>query len=400
VTVIINARIHPVTAPTLERGSILIRDGVIQGVGANVATPAGATVIDAAGGDVYPGWINARTTLGLADPGARGYADTNEMLEFSPQLRPTVAYHNDSEPINVTRANGITTAAVTPAGGILGGQIAVMNLDGWTWEESTVRPSAGIAFQFPTLTRGGGGDEEGPATAASTRSYEDLKKARDAKLEELERLLAQARAYARKGSGREKDWVLEALVPIVEGQLPLFTRADSEADIRDAVAFADRVGVKIVISGGMEAAYVAPLLASKNIPVIYGPVQALPRREDVSHAAPLQAPGLLVKAGVKIAIATGDANNARLLPYHAGMAVAWGLSHDDAIKAMTQNAADILGVGDRLGSIAVGKQANLVITKGDPLEIRTDVAHVIIAGRDVDLENKQHALYARYKTRK
>ena len=107
-----------------------------------------------------------------------------------------------------------------------------------------------------------------------------------------------------------------------------------------------------------------------------------------------------MKAGVKIAFATGDANNARLLPYHAGMAVAWGLSHDDAIKAMTQNAADILGVGDRLGSIAVGKQANLVITKGDPLEIRTDVTHVIIAGKDVDLENLQHALYARYKTRK
>ena len=155
VTVITNARIHPVTAPTIERGSILIRDGLIQGVGANVTTPAGAAVIDAAGADVYPGWINARSTLGLADPGGRGYADTNEMLDFNPQLRPTVAYHNDGEPINVTRANGITTAAVTPAGGILGGQVAVMNLDGWTWEESTVRPSSGIAFQFPTLTRGG-----------------------------------------------------------------------------------------------------------------------------------------------------------------------------------------------------------------------------------------------------
>ena len=194
--------------------------------------------------------------------------------------------------------------------------------------------------------------------------------------------------------------MLEALVPIVEGQLPLFTRADTESDIRDAVAFADRVGVKIVISGGQEAAYVAPLLASKHIPVIYGPVQALPRREDVSHAAPLQGPGLLVRAGVKIAFATGDANNARLLPYHAAQAVAWGLSSDEAIKALTLNAAEILGVGDRLGSIEVGKQANLVITKGDPLEIRTDVTHVIIAGKDVDLENKQHALYARYKTRK
>jgi imidazolonepropionase-like amidohydrolase len=322
------------------------------------------------------------------------------MLDFNPQLRPAIAFHNDSEAIPVTRANGITTAAVTPGGGVLGGQIAVMHLEGWTWEESAVRPSAGIAFQFPTLARGGGGDEEGPSRTESSRSYEDLKKARDAKLDELERLLQQARAYAKKSAGRETDWIFESLVPVVEGRLPLITRADAEADIRDAVAFADRVGVKIVISGGQEAAYVAPLLATKHIPVIYGPVQALPRREDVSHAAPLQAPGLLVRAGVKIAFATGDANNARLLPYHAAQAVAWGLPREEAIKALTVNAAEILGVADRLGSIEVGKQANLLIAKGDPLEIRTEVTHVIIAGRNVDLENKHHALYVRYKARR
>ena len=170
------------------------------------------------------------------------------------------------------------------------------------------------------------------------------------------------------------------------------TRADAESDIRDAVAFADRVGVKIVISGGQEAALVAPLLAQKNIPVIFGPVQALPRREDVSHAAPLEAAGQLVKAGVKVAFATGDANNARLLPYHAAMAVAWGLPRDEAIKALTINAAEILGVANRIGSIETGKHANLLIVKGDPLDIRSEVLHVIIAGHDISLENKHHAL--------
>ena len=148
---ITNARIYPVTRPMIARGTVVIRDGLIQAVGADVTAPAGATVIDAAGAEVYPGWINARSTLGLADPGPSGFADTNEMLEFNPQLHTVVAFHNDSESIPVTRSNGVTTTAVTPGGGLLGGQVAIMNLDGVTWEESAVRRSAGIAFQFPEL---------------------------------------------------------------------------------------------------------------------------------------------------------------------------------------------------------------------------------------------------------
>ena len=401
VMAITNATIHPVTAPTIEGGTIVVRNGIIEAVGANVAAPAGAAVIDAAGADVYPGWINARSTLGLADPGPRGYADTDEMLDFNPQLRSIVAFHNDSEAVPVTRANGVTTVAVTPGGGVLGGQVAVMNLDGWTWEESTVRAAAGISFQFPTLSgrRGAGDDEGGPSASSSARTYEELKKARDAKLDELDRLLAQARAYAKSGSGRTTDWVLDALVPVVDGRLPLIARVDEESDIRDAVAFADRVGVKIVISGGQEAAPLASLLKEKNIPVIVGPVQSLPRREDASHAAPLELAGQLARAGVKIAFATGDANNARLLPYHAAHAVAWGLPRDEAIKALTINSAEILGVADRLGSIERGKQANLLVAKGDPLEVRTEIVHVIIGGRDVPLANKHLALYERYSTR-
>jgi imidazolonepropionase-like amidohydrolase len=400
VLAITNAKINPVTKPVIERGTLVIRNGLIEAVGANVAVPSGAKVIDAAGQEVYPGWINARSTLGLADPGPRGYADADEMLDFNPQLKSDVAFHNDSEAIPVTRSNGITTVAVTPAGGVLGGQVSVMNLDGWTWEESTVRPSGGVAFQFPTLTRRGGGDDDAaPAAGGQTRTYEELKRARDAKLEDLERLLTQARAYAKKGANGTTDWVLESLVPVVEGRTPLITRADDESDIRDAVAFADRVGVKIVISGGQEAGYVASLLKEKNIPVILGPVQALPRREDVGHAANVETAAQLVRAGVKIAFATGDANNARLLPYHAAFAVAWGLPREEAIKALTINSAEILGVGDRLGSLEPGKQANLFIAKGDPLEVRTEVTHVIIAGQDVPLMNNHLAAYERYRAR-
>lgn len=403
VLAITNAHIFPVTQPPIAHGTIVIRNGRIEALGAGVAAPAGATVIDAAGEDVYPGWISARSTIGLSDPGAGGYGDTNEMLDFNPALRPTVAFHNDSDTIPVARANGVTTVGLMPGGGVLGGQAAVMNLDGWTWEESTVSPSVGVTFQFPSVVpaRGfGGGSAEGPA---QDRAYADLKKDRDAKLDELARLLDRAREYASTaGPARQTDWVLDALVPVVQRRQPFFVRADRESDIADAVAFADRVRVRIVIVGGLEAPRVAALLKEKNVPVVLGPVLTLPTREDEFHAATYQAAGELVRAGVKIALAAGgvgDAANVRQLPYNAAESVAWGLPRDEAVKALTINAAEILGVADQIGSLEPGKMANLFIVKGDPLEVRTEITRVIINGRDIDLMNKQLALYRRYLAR-
>src|SRR5262249_14031841 len=229
-------------------------------VGAAVTPPAGAQVIDAGGAEVYPGFINARSTIGLADAGAGGFSDADEILDFNPQLRPQVAFHNDSDAIPVARANGVTTVAVTPGGGILGGQIAIMDLDGYTWEESTVRTGVGISFQFPTL--GGGGRGGFGAPPAAPRPYQELKRERDARLDQLARLLDDARAYAKAAPtrGSSKDWKLEALVPVVQKRIPLMTRANTEADIREAVAFADRADVRIVISGGLEAPMVASVL--------------------------------------------------------------------------------------------------------------------------------------------
>jgi imidazolonepropionase-like amidohydrolase len=400
VVAIINARIFPIAKPAIDRGTIVIRDGIIESVGANVTVPPGAQTIDAAGAEVYPGFINARSTLGLADPGAGGYADTDEMLDFNPQLRPQVAFHNDSDAVAVARANGVTTIGLTPGGGLLGGQVAVMDLDGWTYEESTVKTAVGVAFQFPSMGGGGRGGFGGGAAGPEQRSYQELKTERDARLDRVAHVLDQARAYAKAaGPNRKTDWVLEALVPVVEKRAPLITRAGSERDIRDAVAFADRVGARIVISSGPEAAMAAPLLKEKGIPVILGSVLTLPSREDLPHQASYAAAGELVNAGVKIAFATGDSENVRQLPYQAAESVAWGLPRDEALKALTINAAEILGVGDRLGSIEPGKIANLVISKGDPLEVRTVFTHVLIAGHDVGLDSKQLALYERYAKR-
>ncbi len=395
---ITNARIFPVTSAPIERGTIVIRGSRIAEIGANVQVPAGAQVIDAKGGHVYPGWINAATTLGITEPGPGGwYNDNAEMLDYNPQLRTRVAYKADSDAIPIARANGVTAVAAVPGGGTLGGEVPVMNLDGWTWEEATARPSAGIAFRFPGI--GGGGSFFGEAPEGPERTYEDLKKDRDKKLDEIAALLDRARGYAKAGPNRQTDWTLEALVPIVEGRQPLFASARSESDIKDAIAFADRVKVKIVLGAGPEAALVAPLLKEKKIPVILGSVLTLPSREDMFHAASYQAAGELAQAGVTFAFSTGDATNVRLLPYNAAMSVAWGLNRDEAIRALTINAAQILGVADLMGSLEPGKLANLFIANGDPLEIRTEITNVVINGRALGVKDRHYALYEKWMAR-
>jgi imidazolonepropionase-like amidohydrolase len=396
VTAITNARIHPITQPTIERGTIVIRGSRIEAVGANVQVPPGATVVDAKGADVYPGFIDGRTSIGLNEPGARGFEDVQEMLDINAALRAQVAYQSDSDAIAVARVNGVTTVGVMPAGGLLGGQVAVMNLDGWTWEDATVKPTAGVTFQFPNI--GGGGGNFG--SNAEPRRYEDLKRERDARIKIVDDVIARAKAYARvPAAERRVDWNLEALVPIVEGRQPLFVQAGNETQIRDAVAFADRHRIKIVITGGLEAPLVAPLLKEKSIPVLLGSVLTLPTREDFHHAAAYRAAGELAEAGVKFAIATGSYQNVRLLPYEAAISVAWGLPRDRALRAITIDAAEILGVADQVGSLEPGKLANLVIWQGDPLELRTPIPRVFVAGRDVGPSSKHTELFERFSSR-
>jgi imidazolonepropionase-like amidohydrolase len=396
---ITDATIHPIVGPDIQRGTIVIRGNRIEAVGANVQVPAGAKTIDGNGEDLYPGFINARTQMGLNEPGPRGFEDVNEMLDYNPQLRTRVAYHVESDTIPITRANGVTTVAVAPTGGIFGGEVAVMNLDGWTWEDATLRANAGLEFNFPAIGGGGRGGGFGRGGPAPTTPFDELKKQRDDKLDHIAQLLDRARAYAKGGPDTPKDWILDALVPVVERRLPLMVNASRAEEIRDAVAFADRTKVNIVISGGAEANLVAGLLKDRNIPVVIGNVLTTPLREDAFHAATYQLAGALAKAGVKIAFATSDAAYARNLPYHAAMSVAWGLDRQEALKALTINAAQILGVANRVGSLEPGKDANFFMSKGDPLEIRTHVTRVVIEGREVGLDNKQLELYQKYLAR-
>jgi imidazolonepropionase-like amidohydrolase len=398
-TAITNARIYPISGPVIDKGTVLIRGNRIQSVGNDFLIPAGATVIDAKGGEVYPGFIDARTSIGLNEPGPRGFDDTSEMLDINASVKAQVAYQSDSDAIPVARVNGITTAAVFPTGGLIGGQVAVMNLDGWTWEEATLQPVVGVTFQFPPLVRGGFGGGGGGNNDAN-RKYDDLKKERDAKVQRVEELIARARAYAAiPAARRDTDWNLAAMAPIAERRQPLFVAANSDADIREAIAFADRAHIRIVITGGLEAPLVAPLLKEKNIPVILGSVLTLPAREDAHHAATYKAAGELAEAGVQFAFGVGGSSNNRLLPYEAAISVAWGLDRNRALRAITLDAASILGVADRVGSLEPGKIANLIVTTGDPMEMKTQFTHIFINGRSVGLKSKHTELYERFSSR-
>lgn len=401
-----NARIVTVTGAVIERGTVVVRDGKIAAVGASVSIPAGAKVIDATGLSVYPGMIDAGTTLGLEEIGSvAGGQDTSEMGTNNADVHVEVAVNASSTHIPVTRVNGITAALTAPGGGLIAGRSAVINLAGWNWKEMLVKAPAALHINWPG---GGGGRGFGGGFGQQQAGGADARSAADRQVDELKQILRDAKAYADAKDARARDASLprqdvdlkkEALVPFARGQAPLVIHTQMARDIRRAIEFADEMKVKIIISGGVEAHKVADLLKTKNVPVLVGPVVRMPVNEDDPYDWPYANAGLLAKAGVKIAFQTQSSAEARDLPYHAGMAAAYGLPKEEALKAVTIYPAEIFGVADKLGSIEVGKVANLIVTDGDPLEVLTQIKHLFINGKSVPLTSKHTELYEKYKAR-
>jgi imidazolonepropionase-like amidohydrolase len=382
------------TGEKLPNTSILIRAGRIAEVGANVATPAGAKVVDATGKFVYPGMIDSYTGLGLQEiGGVTTMTMRSEKGLFNPQLYALVGLNVESEILGVTRMNGVTTVMSAPSGGMISGQAALVNTAGWTWEDLSVKRSAGYIINLPTAgggrggRGGGGGGGRGGAANAGTMA-------------ELEQFLQSAKEYndARAAGSTRMDLLYESLRPLFRREIPAIIAANDEQSIRNAVQFGDRWNVRVVISGGREAYKVRTLLAQKNVPVILGSIESSPDFETTYDEVYAQ-PALLNEAGVKFAFSTGNGSNARHVPFHAALAVAYGLPEDAAIKALTIWPAEIFGAEKEVGSIAQGKLANLFVSTGDPLDFRSQITEIFIKGRDVPDDDRHHRLYEKYKAR-
>jgi len=418
--------VYPVTGPEMKGVSVLVQDGKIADIGAKVVAPKGVKIVDGKGLRLYPGMIDSSTQLGLSEISAeRVTVDTGELGEFMPQLKALSAVNPESEHFGVVRANGITSVMTFPAAGgrggrgggggqYISGQAALIHMDGWTWEDMEIKRDAAVQLLFPSIAmRGGRGgmanvdfaDEIallfGGGSAAGT--YTEAKRNYETQVEKVTEFFDNSRHYQKERTanlpGFKRDLKYEAMLPVLEGKVPVAVPASRERAIHDAVAFAEREHIKIVILAPQELGKEGPELKAKNIPVILGRTEAVPENEDLPYDYAESLPGEFYKAGVKIAFGTFNNEFSRNLPYNAARAVAYGLPYDEALKAVTINAAEIWGAGDKMGSIEKGKWADMMLVNGDPLEAPTQIRALYIKGKEVDLSNKQTRLYQKYLNR-
>ncbi len=402
-----------ITHGVIENGTLVIENGRIAAVGGpGTAIPAGAHVLDVTGMTVYPGLIDAETHLGLTE--ISSVPMSSDLVEPSDEIMPHMhtydAFHAETELIPVARINGVTNAVVAPSqGDSLPGQDSFIQLAGRSRDEMIVGRDVALPMNVSGAQRrlGPGGDIEA-ARFPSTRMgiVAQLRQTLLDAQEYASRLAESGRGTsgapeaggAEPGGSRpfKHDLKLEALVPYLRGEKPVVLSAHTADEVMTAVALARDFHLRIILAHVDRAENIADQIAAFHVPVIVGPIYTFPGDEE-RYDAVYRLPAELAKRGVTIAFATfTDDHNARNLPYQAGYAAAFGLPSDEALKAITINPAEMFGVADRLGSLDVGKMANVVVANGDPLDVRTDVKHVFIAGREIPLESKQTKLRDEY----
>ena len=404
--------VYTVSGDVIRGGQVLFDKGKIVAVGkdldakssdavvASSSPSSGVRRVDVTGKRVYPGLFAAGNDLGLAEVrSVRGTVDTGETGELNPNARAEVAVNPDSELIPVARANGVLLNLTVPDGSTLAGTSAVLQLDGWTWEDLTLKAPAAVHMVWPRVGRARGRRVEQPE--------EEQSRQRDTQLKALEQAFADARAYlaarnAMTAAGRkaEVDARWEAMVPLLEGKVPLIVAADEVRQIQAAVAFAAREKVKLIVFGGYDAPLCPALLKQHDVPVIVNGVHRLPLRPDAPYDEPFTVPSRLREAGLRYCITLSHrfgGSDVRNLPYHAATAAAHGLPPEEALKAITLYTAQILGVADRVGSLEGGKDATLIVASGDILEPATRVETAYVQGRQVDLTSKHTQLWQKYR---
>jgi imidazolonepropionase-like amidohydrolase len=408
-----HGKVFPVSGPPIDDGTVVIKDGKIAAVGKGVAVPSGAKVIDARGLEVYPGIFNPITEIGLNEIGAvEASVDTHELGDWNADIIAATGVNPESAHIPVTRVSGITHVNVVPGQGgggrggeganYIGGQASLMNLAGWTNEEMTVKPEVAMVVNWPQVPGSGGGRRGGGGGAAANAG--EARTEYDKHVDDLGDWLDRARHYDQaheKGNAANfhRDLKLEALVPFVRGDIPVLVFTEDPRGIDDAVRFCEKEKVKMVLATGEAAAERKDFLKQHNVNVVLRPTLTLLRYEDDPYDLNMTLPHDLNAAGVKIAFASYTNEFARRLTQQAGVAVAYGLPHDEAIKALTLYPAQMFGVDKMFGSIEPGKMANIIVTNGDPLELSTEVKYLFIKGEQTSLDNRHLDLYNKYKKR-
>jgi imidazolonepropionase-like amidohydrolase len=389
---IIGATVHPVASVPIENGVIVMRNGLISAVGQDFTPPEGTMIIRAHGLHVYPGLIDAVSQIGLREIDALAVTvDSRDIADFQPELRTLSAVNPFSAHIGVARCEGITTTGVFPSGGYISGRGGLIQLDGWSMPDMLRGVELGLVMDLPSLPARYEGDDRG-------KRLDDVRTA----LEHVERFVTDARSYA-EAKGTESDIVvdvrLEAMIPYVTSDKPVFFRADSYKEILEAVHFAETFNLDPVIVGGGDAWKCAEMLAEKEIPVILTSVFNLPFDPMDPFDAYYAGPAKLEAAGVDFCIATDDSAYARRLPLHAGMAVAHGLSEEKAIGSITLDAAEILRVDFELGSLEVGKVADVIITTGNPCQASTRTVGMFLAGVPTELTSLHEEHHEKWSNR-
>jgi len=397
-----NAVLHTVSNGTLVNHCILLKDGKIAQIDPVIAPEESYEVIDAQGKHVYPGLFDSLSYLGLVEVDSiNASVDNAEVGSLNPNVRATTAFNPDSEAIPVARANGVLFSLVSPTGGLFSGRAAVMQLDGWTWEDMTVKADTAMTIQWPRFG-GAQGRGRGPRGQRDAESGESESSDR---LSPLYEIIRETKAYMKAKASDAKtsiDMRLEAMIPVVEGKTPVMIVANSLKQIQTAVAFCKLNGLKMILYGGADAAHCAQVLKEADIPVILSAVYRLPSRRDASYDSMYALPAKLQSEGIRFSISSEGrfgASGVRNLPYNAAAACGFGLDPEVALRSITLAPAEIFGISDRVGSLQAGKDASIFISDGDILETATQVQHAWIQGRKVDLSSKHTDLYEKYKTK-
>ncbi len=398
-----NAQVIVAPGDTLDDGTVVIRDDSIAAVGPNVSVPSDAQAFDLSGQMVYPGFIDSGTHLGLAEIGSLPETqDFNEIGDLTAHMNALTAVNPSTVHVPTTRAHGITSVITEPENGILPGTAALIGLHGYTPEQMHLGDVTLTKLNFPSVGRQGPSDDRSPET---------IQKEAEKALTQLNDLWAQAERYARIDSAvaeqpearRQPEFVpaMEGLLPVIRGEQPLMISANAAADISKALDWAEERGVldQLILSGALEGWRVADEIAAANVPVLVGSIMQPPSRESDRYDKAYRTPALLHDAGVTVALRSGKTENVRNLVFHAGFAASHGLGKTEALRAITTTPARIFGVADQVGTIEVGKRANLFVADGDPLQPATDVQHLFIDGYKLPLENRATKLYDEFRNR-